>query len=81
MGGLLGYYAQYLQQKKDTDYGDMGLQQLPLYVNDEEFQRFISEFGAFMRPWLKLQPDPERQQRLFNIILMTMHPSDENDGE
>ncbi|GCE24211.1 hypothetical protein KDK_80110 [Dictyobacter kobayashii] len=56
----------------------MGLRQLPLHMSDEEFQRFIQEFRAFMRPWLELQPGPERQQRLFNMILMTMHPTDEN---
>jgi DNA-binding transcriptional ArsR family regulator len=72
VGNLLGDYARYLQDKKDTDYGDMGYRQLPLYLSDEEFTLFSQELNTFFKPWLAYQPSPERRLRALSMILISM---------
>ncbi|GCE31546.1 transcriptional regulator [Dictyobacter alpinus] len=78
---LIGDYAQYLQQKKDRDYNDMGMRQALLHLSDQEFQQFLQELGTFFQPWLAYQPGPERRQRLFNTIVMSMPPSEQTQDE
>jgi hypothetical protein len=78
VSGLLGDYAQYLQQKDGTDFSDMGFHQFSLFLDDGEFHDFTHELKEFLQPWLDNQPNPTRRRRILSTIVITERILNEN---
>jgi DNA-binding transcriptional ArsR family regulator len=67
---LIGDYTRYLNHNESGNYLDSGYRQLPFYLSDEEFTRFVQELNAILLPWLKNEPAPGRRQRVLTTILI-----------
>jgi DNA-binding transcriptional ArsR family regulator len=71
VASLLGDFSRYLQAETiDLESDGVGYRQVALYLNDEEFQEFISDLSAVVKPLLANRPRSDRRRRLFSTIVM-----------
>jgi hypothetical protein len=74
LGLLQGDFKRYLQRHPDADVRVAGVAyyQLPLYLNDDEYQQLVATLQAALKPFLAHQPEGGggRQRRLLSIIAL-----------
>jgi DNA-binding transcriptional ArsR family regulator len=68
---LMADFEQYLQrQRLDLAADGVGYHQVALHLNPAEMEEFARSLNALAKPFLKHQPDSDRQRMLFSTILM-----------
>ncbi len=69
---LLGDFARYLNHREAINPAadGVGFQKYPVYLSDAEFLEFGKRLSELLLPYLTTEPSPERQRRLFSLIVL-----------
>ncbi len=68
---LITDFERYLQRETLDLYADgVGYHQVALHLNAAEMEEFARSLNALVKPFLKHQPESDRQRILFSTILM-----------
>lgn len=68
---LMTDFERYLQRERlDLRADGVGYHQVALHLNESEMEDFARSLNALLEPFLKYQPESDRQRILFSTILM-----------
>ncbi len=72
VGTLLTDYSAYLDTATDIDFvaDGVGFRQLPLWLDDEEFEAVARAINEAVGPYLQQEPTDTRRRRLLSIVVM-----------